>query len=121
MGRGVVMPAVGEPAPDFSLRSDDGKVVSLKELRGKKVVLYFYPKDDTPGCTKEACSFRDNLGRVTSKGAIILGVSRDDTVSHVKFREKYDLNFPLLSDDKGRVTEARSEERRVGKECRSRR
>ena len=100
------MPAVGEPAPDFSLRSVDGKVVSLKELRGKKVVLYFYPKDDTPGCTKEACSFRDNLGRVTSKGAIILGVSRDDTVSHVKFREKYDLNFPLLSDDKGRVTEA---------------
>jgi len=100
------MPAVGEPAPDFSLRSVDGKVVSLKELRGKKVVLYFYPKDDTPGCTKEACSFRDNLGRVTSKGAIVLGVSRDDTVSHVKFREKYDLNFPLLSDDKGRVTEA---------------
>jgi len=100
------MPAVGEPAPDFTLRSDDGKIVSLKDLRGKKVVLYFYPKDDTPGCTKEACSFRDNLGRVTSKGAIVLGVSRDDTASHVKFREKYDLNFPLLSDDKGRVTEA---------------
>jgi len=100
------MPAVGEPAPDFTLRSDDGKIVSLKDPRGKKVVLYFYPKDDTPGCTKVACSFRDNLGRVTSKGAIVLGVSRDDTASHVKFREKYDLNFPLLSDDKGRVTEA---------------
>src|SRR5438552_5230404 len=104
MGRGFVMPAVGEPAPDFSLRSDDGKVVSLKEFRGKKVVLYFYPKDDTPGCTKEACSFRYNLGRVTSKGAIILGVSRDDMVSHVKFREKFDLNIMLLRDVYGMVS-----------------
>ncbi len=102
----MAMPAIGEPAPDFSLRSDDGRTISLKELRGKKVVLYFYPKDDTPGCTKEACSFRDNLGRVQSKGAIVLGVSRDDASSHAKFRDKYHLNFPLLSDDQGRVTEA---------------
>lgn len=102
----MALPAIGEPAPDFSLRSDDGRTFSLKELRGKKVVLYFYPKDDTPGCTKEACSFRDNLGRVQSKGAVVLGVSRDDSTSHAKFRDKYHLNFPLLSDDQGRVTEA---------------
>ena len=98
--------SVGDKAPAFRTTDQDGKPVALSDFKGRKIVLYFYPKDDTPGCTKEACSFRDNLGRVTSKGAIILGVSRDDTVSHVKFREKYDLNFPLLSDDKGRVTEA---------------
>jgi len=102
----MTMPAVGEPAPDFKLRSDDGQWISLKDVRGKKVVLYFYPKDDTPGCTKEACSFRDNLARVTSKGAVVLGVSRDDAASHGKFRDKYHLNFPLLSDDNGQVTEA---------------
>ncbi len=100
------MISVGERAPDFTLAADDGRAVSLKDFRGKKVVLYFYPKDDTPGCTKEACSFRDNLARVTSKGAVVLGVSRDDMKSHVKFKDKYDLNFPLLSDDGGRVTEA---------------
>ena len=100
------MIAVGDPAPDFHLSADDGRSYALKELRGKKVVLYFYPKDDTPGCTKEACSFRDNLGRVTSKGAIVLGVSRDDVKSHAKFREKYHLNFPLLADVDGHVTEA---------------
>jgi peroxiredoxin Q/BCP len=100
------MVAVGERAPDFSLQSDDGRRYALKDLRGKKVVLYFYPKDDTPGCTKEACGFRDNLARVTTKGAVVLGVSRDDTTSHAKFRDKYDLNFPLLSDADGRVTDA---------------
>jgi peroxiredoxin Q/BCP len=100
------MVAVGDKAPDFTLPADDGRKVSLKELRGKKVVLYFYPKDDTPGCTAEACSFRDNLARVTTKGAVVLGVSRDDTDSHGKFRDKYHLNFPLLSDDAGTVTEA---------------
>jgi thioredoxin-dependent peroxiredoxin len=100
------MVAVGERAPDFALKSDDGRRYALKDFRGKKVVLYFYPKDDTPGCTKEACSFRDNLARVTSKGAVVLGVSRDDTTSHAKFRDKYDLNFPLLSDDEGKVTDA---------------
>ena len=100
------MVALGEPAPDFALTADDGRTVSLKDFQGKKVVLYFYPKDDTPGCTTEACSFRDNLARVTTKGAVVLGVSRDDTASHRKFKDKYDLNFPLLSDDSGAVTEA---------------
>ena len=98
--------AVGDTAPDFRLLADDGRTLSLKDFRGKKVVLYFYPKDDTPGCTAEACSFRDNLARVTSKGAAILGVSRDDHASHGKFRDKYHLNFPLLSDDDGKVTQA---------------
>jgi len=100
------MVAVGEPAPDYTLRSDEGRLVSPNDFRSKKVVLYFYPKDDTSGCTKEACSFRDNLARVRSKGAVIVGVSRDDLKSHAKFRDKYELNFPLLSDDDGRVTEA---------------
>ncbi len=98
--------SVGDKAPDFKLLADDGRTLSLKDFRGKKVVLYFYPKDDTPGCTAEACSFRDNLARVTTKGAVILGVSRDDHGSHGKFRDKYHLNFPLLSDDDGKVTEA---------------
>jgi len=96
----------GDNAPDFQLPADDGKTYSLKDLRGSKVVLYFYPKDDTPGCTKEACSFRDNLARVTSKGAIVLGVSKDDLQSHAKFRSKYSLSFPLLSDTDGKVLEA---------------
>ncbi len=96
---------VGQAAPDFTMLADDGRKVSLKDFRGKKVVLYFYPKDDTSGCTAEACSFRDNLARVTTKGAVILGVSRDDNASHRKFKGKYDLNFPLLSDDSGEVTE----------------
>jgi len=100
------MVLVGENAPDFTLPADDGRPVSLNGFRGKKVVLYFYPKDDTPGCTKEACSFRDNLARVTTKGAVVLGVSRDDAKSHVKFKDKYDLNFPLLSDVDGKVTTA---------------
>ncbi|TLZ63524.1 MAG: thioredoxin-dependent thiol peroxidase [Methanobacteriota archaeon] len=100
------MPTEGEPAPDFRLPADDGKTYALRDLRGKKVVLYFYPKDDTPGCTKEACSFRDNLSRVRSKGAIVLGVSKDDLESHAKFREKYSLSFPLLSDPEGKVLSA---------------
>ncbi len=96
----------GDPAPDFRLSSDDGKTYTLKDFRGRKLVLYFYPKDDTPGCTREACSFRDNLARVRSLGAEVLGVSRDDLASHAKFRAKYDLSFPLLSDESGGVTEA---------------
>ena len=102
----VDMPKEGDPAPDFRLPADDGKTYALKDLRGRKVVLYFYPKDDTPGCTKEACSFRDNLSRVQSKGAIVLGVSKDDLASHAKFREKYSLSFPLLSDPEGKVLTA---------------
>jgi thioredoxin-dependent peroxiredoxin len=90
---------VGSSAPDFSLDGNDGKKHSLKEFRGKKVVLYFYPKDDTSGCTKESCSFRDNLSSIKAKGAVVIGVSADGTESHKKFISKYDLNFPLLSDE----------------------
>ena len=97
---------VGKPAPDFALEADDGRTVSLKALRGTKVVLYFYPKDDTPGCTVEACAFRDQLPDVSSYGAVVLGVSRDDTESHVKFKGKFHLNFPLLSDPDASVHRA---------------
>jgi len=91
---------VGDLAPAFTLLSNEGKDTSLKDYRGKKVVLYFYPKDDTPGCTKEACSFRDNLARVRRKGAVVLGLSADSVASHEKFTRKFDLSFPLLSDEK---------------------
>jgi len=90
---------VGEKAPDFSLPSTDGRTISLGDLRGKKVVLYFYPKDSTPGCTKEACDFRDNVDRLKRKGARVIGVSADSVKSHEKFSKKYDLPFPLLSDE----------------------
>jgi len=89
---------VGKSAPDFSLPANDGKTYSLKDLRGKKIVLYFYPKDDTPGCTKESCSFSENIFSIKKKGAIVLGVSADSVRSHQKFVEKYSLQFPLLSD-----------------------
>jgi thioredoxin-dependent peroxiredoxin len=89
---------IGDKAPDFSLDSDEGRKISLKDLKGKKVVLYFYPKDDTPGCTKEACSFTENFDRIKKAGAVVLGVSADSTESHKKFKNKYGLNFPLLSD-----------------------
>ena len=88
----------GKAAPDFTLAADDGKKVNLKSLRGQPVVLYFYPRDDTPGCTKEACAFRDRKKELTKLGAHVLGVSTDDVASHVKFRDKYELNFPLLAD-----------------------
>ena len=95
---------VGKAAPDFTLMANNGEKVSLKDFAGKKqVVLYFYPKDDTPGCTKEACSFRDNLKVVEGKGAVILGVSRDSIDSHKKFIDKFQLPFLLLSDDKEEV------------------
>ncbi len=97
----------GEIAPDFHLKSDDGSLYSLSQFKGKKgVLLYFYPKDDTPGCTKEACSFRDTFPHFTKKGVQVLGVSNDDLESHGKFRKKYDLNFPLLSDPDHKVSEA---------------
>ncbi len=89
---------VGSKAPVFSLQSDEGKNVSLKDFSGKKVVLYFYPKDDTPGCTREACSFTENANALRKAGAIVLGVSGDSVASHEKFKKKYKLNFPLLSD-----------------------
>ena len=88
----------GDQAPDFALPDQDGKVHRLSDYAGKNVVLYFYPKDDTPGCTKEACSFRDRHAELRAAGAVVLGVSADSTSSHQKFREKYSLPFPLLSD-----------------------
>ena len=88
----------GQPAPDFSLQDDHGKTVKLSALRGKPVVLYFYPKDDTPGCTKEACAFRDLKDDFAKRGAHVLGMSPDDVESHGKFRDKFHLNFPLLAD-----------------------
>jgi thioredoxin-dependent peroxiredoxin len=96
----------GATAPDFTLKADDGKEVRLSALRGKPVVLYFYPKDDTPGCTQEACAFRDRSSELADKGAAILGVSPDDVASHGKFRDKYSLNFPLLADTGHQVAEA---------------
>ena len=90
----------GQKAPDFTLDDQDGKAVSLKDFKGKTVVLYFYPKDMTPGCTIEACDFRDNWTPIKKKGAVVLGVSADPIKRHVAFREKYELPFTLLSDEK---------------------
>ena len=99
-------PQPGDAAPDFSLRDDAAKSRSLKEFKGKKVVLYFYPKDMTSGCTQQACDFRDNMNRVAASGAVVLGVSADSVESHVKFKEKQGLNFPLLSDPEKKVLNA---------------
>jgi thioredoxin-dependent peroxiredoxin len=95
----------GEPAPDFTLTDDHGEEVTLSSLRGKPVVLYFYPKDDTPGCTAQACGIRDAYGEFERAGAVVLGVSPDDESSHVKFREKYELPFTLLADTGHSVAE----------------
>lgn len=96
----------GSFAPDFCLFNFEGKKFCLQDFKGKWVVLYFYPKDMTPGCTKEACDFRDNYSFLKEKGIEVLGVSRDDEKSHKKFSEKYNLNFPLLSDKDGKVSKA---------------
>lgn len=89
---------IGKKAPDFSLKNDENISISLKDFLGKTVVLYFYPKDDTPGCTKEACDFRDSLTRLSAAGAVVLGISKDSVKSHQKFKEKYELPFMLLAD-----------------------
>lgn len=108
----------GKKAPDFTLPADDGKTIKLSSLRGKPVVLYFYPRDDTPGCTAEACAFRDLKAEMAKLGATVLGVSTDTVESHVKFRDKFQLNFPLLADTEHKVAEkygAWREKTRFGK------
>ena len=95
----------GQPAPDFDLTSDSGERIRLSDFRGKPVVLYFYPKDDTPGCTAQACGIRDAYGEFEGAGAVVLGVSPDDEGSHTKFKEKYDLPFTLLADTDHRVAD----------------
>src|SRR5262245_48059928 len=97
---------VGQKAPDFTVLDDSGKKLKLSDFKGQKVVLYFYPKDDTPGCTKEACNFRDGIQAIKRKGAIVLGVSADSIESHQKFKTKFDLNFPLLADTDKKIIEA---------------
>ncbi|MGZ5850194.1 MAG: thioredoxin-dependent thiol peroxidase [Methyloceanibacter sp.] len=97
---------VGDKAPDFTLPTDGGGKVSLKDLKGKKRVLYFYPKDDTPGCTTEACGFRDALPDFSKVKAAIVGISKDSAASHDKFKTKFKLPFPLASDEDGKVCEA---------------
>ena len=97
---------VGDAAPDFTGKTTDGTDVSLKSFRGKILVMYFYPMDDTPGCTKQACSLRDHNAEIKKKGAAILGVSTQDEASHEKFTAKYNLNFPLLADKGGAVAKA---------------
>lgn len=96
----------GDMAPDFELATDGGGSLKLSDLLGKRVVLYFYPKDDTSGCTKQACGFRDNQAALTGKNAIVIGVSPDGVASHDRFRDKYELNFPLLSDPDHSVANA---------------
>ena len=96
----------GTPAPDFTALTQDGQSVSLQNLRGKPVIIYFYPKDDTPGCTKEACGFRDQYTQLQAKGAVLLGVSADSVKSHAKFARKYELPFPLLADEDHQIVRA---------------
>ena len=95
----------GDPAPDFTLTSDSGEPVTLSELRGRPVILYFYPKDDTPGCTTQACGLQDISQELRKRGAVVLGVSRDDEASHRRFKEKYGLQFTLLSDPDASVAD----------------
>ncbi len=96
----------GDNAPSFIIESDTGEQINLNNLKGKKVVLFFYPKDNTPGCTKEACSFRDNLEPLLAKNTVVFGISKDSIKSHLNFKTKFDLNFPLLSDPDGKVCAA---------------
>ena len=98
--------SAGIPAPEFEMLDDTGKLRTLSEFRGSNVVLYFYPKDDTPGCTKEACNFRDDYSAYEKAGVVVLGVSPDSVDSHVKFKKKFQLQFPLLSDDGHKICDA---------------
>ncbi len=95
----------GDKAPDFKIVADRGEKISLKDYKGKKIVLYFYPKDMTSGCTVEACDFRDNINKIEKKNAVVIGVSPDDTKSHLKFKDKYELPFTLLSDESKKMLE----------------
>ena len=107
IARAADTPKVGDKAPGFEAKDQDGKTVKLSDFAGKQtVLLYFYPRDETPGCTKEACGFRDRLDELKKKGVTVLGVSRDDAESHKKFIAKESLNFPLLVDTDGKITEA---------------
>ena len=101
----MAKPKEGEKAPDFTAKDQNGKTVSLSDFRGKNVILYFYPKDDTPGCTAEACSFRDNYQSLLGKGFAVIGVSIDDEKSHKKFETKYGLPFPLIADADKKIVE----------------
>ena len=101
----AIMVEEGKPAPEFTLTSDAGKMVALSDLRGKPVVLYFYPRDDTPGCTKQACGIRDAWDEFEKRGAVVLGVSPDSETSHVKFKQKFGLPFTLLADPDHAVAE----------------
>ena len=96
---------IGSKAPAFTLANAQGQKVKLSDFKGSPVILYFYPKDDTPGCTKEACAFRDRSAELKKLGAVVLGVSADSSASHQKFQDKYSLNFPLLSDESHEVSE----------------
>lgn len=97
---------IGDPAPAFETITDTGEQVKLSDFRGKRVILYFYPKDDTPGCTTQACGFRDNYAMIQEKNAVVLGVSPDDADSHRKFKSKFDLPFPLLVDEDHTIADA---------------
>ena len=110
---------VGDPAPEFSLPDTYGNVITLSSLKGKRVVLYFYPRDNTPGCTKEACGFRDNYAQFQAKNTLIFGVSTDTAKSHLKFVEKFELPFPLLCDVDAQVAtayESYGKKKMMGKE-----
>jgi peroxiredoxin Q/BCP len=102
----MAKPKEGDKAPDFTATDQNGKTVSLSDFKGKNVILYFYPKDDTPGCTAEACSFRDNYQSLLGKGFAVIGVSTDDEKSHKKFETKYSLPFPLIADPDKKIVEA---------------
>ena|SRR3990167_7422385 len=98
--------SIGDNAPDFTLSTDQGTPMTLSQLRGKKVILYFYPKDNTPGCTREACDFRDQFARFKQQGIDMIGISKDSAKTHAQFKKKYGLPFTLLVDDEARVCEA---------------